>query len=235
MRAARAIPRPRARTLSRAGPETAAQPTGADTGQATFEPGPPPIAIIGATGRTGREIVTQALCLGHPVRALVRPGRRPEPANGLELIEGDLDDDRVLARALDGVAAALIAVAPRVPGDVALLERAPAAVVRAMRASSARRLIAVGCAVKAEAFVGSAQRSVGLGSALEAAVEASDLDWTLLMAPRLHDGPRCRRGRVSLAASPVRSGRMARGDLAALALDMVVDRKWVRRRAYARS
>lgn len=60
------------------------------------------VAVIGATGFTGRRVVAELLRRGHDVTALVRaptPGRTPP---GLEVIEGDMSNAAALARLLHG-------------------------------------------------------------------------------------------------------------------------------------
>ncbi len=61
------------------------------------------IAVLGATGATGREIVRQALFQGHEVTALVR---RPEALDiahaALSVIVGDATDDQVIAHLVPG-------------------------------------------------------------------------------------------------------------------------------------
>src|SRR5215208_6722783 len=61
-----------------------------------------PSLVIGATGRTGREVVAALRRAGRPVRALVRqPATSGLPAE-IELVAGDLTDPASIARAADG-------------------------------------------------------------------------------------------------------------------------------------
>ncbi|GAB3945476.1 NAD(P)H-binding protein [Kribbella albertanoniae] len=66
------------------------------------------VLVIGATGRTGRHIVTGLLAAGATVRALVRtPDRADLPAE-VELVAGDLQDPAAVRRAAAGADAAFL-------------------------------------------------------------------------------------------------------------------------------
>lgn len=70
------------------------------------DPTPGPIAVLGATGRTGGATVRHLLAAGAPVRALTRDpagtaGRALLEA-GADVVAADMDDDVSLARALEG-------------------------------------------------------------------------------------------------------------------------------------
>merc|ERR1712086_393511 len=65
---------------------------------------PQSIAVLGATGRTGREFVAQALSRGHTVRALVRdPSKLTQVHPKLQVIKGDATDAAAVARTLQDV------------------------------------------------------------------------------------------------------------------------------------
>ena len=68
------------------------------------------ILVLGATGGTGRQIVSQALARGHEVTALVRSPEKVSDLKGAKLIVGDVRDEKALREALngqDGVVSAL--------------------------------------------------------------------------------------------------------------------------------
>ena len=80
-----------------------------------------PILLVGGTGHLGSLILDELRKQGHPVRLLLRPGRvAPE---GVECVEGDLDDARSLDAAVDGAAAVICAVngGPEIAVDGQLL------------------------------------------------------------------------------------------------------------------
>ncbi len=60
------------------------------------------IAVIGATGATGRKVVERALELGHEVVAVARKPERIAPAERLTARQGDVFDVSSMARAIAG-------------------------------------------------------------------------------------------------------------------------------------
>ncbi len=100
------------------------------------------LAILGASGSVGREIVTQALAARHDVTVLVRD----TPRSGLfdhrvTVVQGDAGDPDSVDRAVAGSDAVLSALghAKGSPDDV--LAIATSNIVAAMRASGIRRLV----------------------------------------------------------------------------------------------
>jgi uncharacterized protein YbjT (DUF2867 family) len=95
------------------------------------------VLVIGATGTVGREAVLATTAAGGRVRALVRSQARgaaiQDPAGAIELVHGDLRDEAAVARALDGVSAALY-VSPHEPDEELLADR----FIRACERSGAR-------------------------------------------------------------------------------------------------
>jgi nucleoside-diphosphate-sugar epimerase len=67
---------------------------------------PPPVLVTGATGFAGGHLALRLRRLGHPVRALARPGSAREhlQAAGVELVEGDIRNRADVLRAAEGVA-----------------------------------------------------------------------------------------------------------------------------------
>ena len=65
---------------------------------------PRPLAVLGATGRTGRRVVEYALAAGRPVRALARRAADLDDLSAppLAVVEGDATDPAAVRRLLDG-------------------------------------------------------------------------------------------------------------------------------------
>ncbi len=152
--------------------------------------------ILGATGKTGTQLIDIALARGHEVTAFVRsPDKITREHPLLRVVPGDPLDADALARALPGHDAVLSAlgVPPRRafrPHTV--VQNGAAATVAAMTRAGVRRLVLVSAAVLfpggglAFAFFRRLLAHIGrdLGAA-EDIVRATDLDWTIARPPRL--------------------------------------------------
>jgi putative NADH-flavin reductase len=85
------------------------------------------VLVLGATGGTGRQIISQAIERGHSVTAFVRA---PDPlklfGDRIVVIQGDLLNRSELKRVLEGRDAVLSSFGPRIPvskEDATLLQR----------------------------------------------------------------------------------------------------------------
>jgi uncharacterized protein YbjT (DUF2867 family) len=73
-----------------------------------------PVAVSGATGKTGWRVVQELRRQGRMVRALVRPGSQlPAGLEGAEVVRLNLGNTEALHRALEGCAALVIATGAR--------------------------------------------------------------------------------------------------------------------------
>jgi uncharacterized protein YbjT (DUF2867 family) len=102
------------------------------------------LVVLGATGRTGRLVVEQALGRGHEVVAYVRrPVALPERP-GLRVIGGELTDQPALTAAMAGSDAVVCALGPSGVTDLFgsdLMRRTLPVVAGAMTAAGVRRLV----------------------------------------------------------------------------------------------
>jgi len=73
-----------------------------------------PLLVTGATGRTSAGVVRHLRAAGEDVRVLVRDRDKAkktfEDLHGVEIVDGDFDDNAVLAEAFDGVDVAFLAL-----------------------------------------------------------------------------------------------------------------------------
>src|SRR5260370_29430688 len=148
------------------------------------------LVVLGATGRTGIEIVRQAIERGHSVTALVRsPDRLKSFQDRITVKQGDLLNSAELEPVIQGHDAVLSGFGPRVPvskADAHLLEQFAFALARAMPRAGVRRVV-----VESVAFLFRNSvfppayllgrllfpRVVADASAMERIFEESDLDW----------------------------------------------------------
>ncbi len=180
------------------------------------------LVVLGATGGTGRLVVEQALAAGHTVTALVRSPEKLTLRNpNLHVIAGQATDPSAVSRALDG-ADALIST---LGGTGSVISDATQAIVDAAHKAGVSRVVVLSSfLVEHDRFDPVTRLLTGLAmgsmikdkSAGEKALRDSDLDWTIVYASGLTDGPGG--GSVVELTEGSRwslSNRIARADVAA--------------------
>jgi putative NADH-flavin reductase len=191
--------------------------------------------VIGATGRTGREIVEQALARGHDVTAFVRS---PETVTlrheRLGVLKGIVMDENQLSEAMQNHDAIVSVLGPReVFKPRSLLQDSALAVTRAMQRSGVKRLVTLSAAAH---FPGIPNRIVSFilrnhmrdSLAMEKVVQASGLDWTIARPPRLtQEQYATYRSRED--AAPRRGFSLSRKAVAAFMLDAIEQKKHFRK------
>jgi uncharacterized protein YbjT (DUF2867 family) len=118
--------------------------------------------VTGATGTVGRHIVEQLVRAGQHVRALTRNPANANLPDGVEIVAGDLTAPEAFAHALEGVTGMHLINFDS--GAGAQLQTGPRLIELAKRSGVRRVTVLRG----------------GQENALEQAITASDLEWTLL-------------------------------------------------------
>lgn len=181
------------------------------------------IALFGATGGTGRQVLDQALAQGYRIRALVRDPTKLAERDGLTLIQGDVLEQSAVDRCIAG-SDAVICVLGSHGGGEPVEDRGTDRILAAMRTHGQRRLIAVtsmgvGDSIDQVAAFFRAIMKLTLKRVMEAkerqeqAIMASDLDWTIVRPGGLTDGPRTGSYRSGLDKS-IKATRVSRADVA---------------------
>ena len=161
------------------------------------------LVILGATGKTGRLLVDQAIGRGHEVVAYVRRPDALDDRPGLRVVGGELTDEPALTAALDGADAVLCAIGPTgVTGLIGadLMQTTLPVISAAMAAAGVRRLIllsawgvgdtAASAGLVAKVAFRTAVRSLYHDKQIaEAALAATGLDVTTLYPVTLTNGP----------------------------------------------
>lgn len=182
------------------------------------------MAVLGATGATGRLVAAAALDRGHHVVALTRrPGSVPARPRSREVVWADLTDQTTLAAALAGVDVVISALGGARQGPTTVCTDAIRTAVPAMRTAAVGRLVAVSAHGALETHDGSLySRAVWSAVAgrmrdketMERLIVDSSLDWTIVRPPTLKDLPATGRYRVG-ADLPIRLWHaIGRADLA---------------------
>ena len=148
--------------------------------------------VIGATGRTGMEVVQQGLARGHHVTAFVRSPESVTLKNErLIVTKGDVKGENQLADAMPDHDAIVSTLGPRqVFRPSSLLHDSAVATTQAMRRSGPKRLVILSAAAH---FPGIPNRIASFilrnhmrdSLAMEEVVRGSGLDWTIVRPPRL--------------------------------------------------
>src|SRR3989442_8228926 len=96
------------------------------------------LLVLGATGRTGRLVVEQALAAGHTVIALVRSPEKLATGNSnLRVVSGSATNKSDLSRALEGADAVISTLG----GKGSVIEDSSQAIVAAARAAGVSRVV----------------------------------------------------------------------------------------------
>jgi putative NADH-flavin reductase len=194
------------------------------------------LTVLGATGRTGLEVVRQALKDGHEVTAVVRdPARLPVQGELLTVATvPDVTDAEALRPLVAGRDAVLSGLGPTGRKTTGIA----GAIVRAMEAGDTRRLITisaapVGPSPEGEGFLGRKVLLPLIGAilkdvytdlaAMEDELRRSALDWTTMRPGNLTKKPFTGRYRKVIGANVPNAGSLGRADLALAMLDCVGD------------
>lgn len=102
------------------------------------------ILILGATGPTGRHIVSQAVSRGYDVTVLVRSPEKAADVKGAKIVVGDARDEKALRQAIKGRDAVISALGtPASPfREVTLLSTATRALTATIKTEGVSRLVA---------------------------------------------------------------------------------------------
>jgi uncharacterized protein YbjT (DUF2867 family) len=203
--------------------------------------GPQRVALLGATGRTGRLVIERALARGLAVKVLARSPEKLGPlAAQLEHVAGDARDADSVARLVSGVDAVVSTLGTATLRQGGLLEVAVPLVVAAMRATGVRRYVALSSSaavLPGERPAGLLRLVLGAGrlfapryvadkAAEVAAVVGADLEWTLVRpGGRLRDGAD---GELRVDLERPSTGATSRAAVATLIVRALVEGLWIR-------
>lgn len=201
------------------------------------------IVIFGASGRTGLEVLKQALESGHIVTAFVRtPSKIDIQHPNLTLFQGDVMDTDAVEKAIVEQDAVICTLGPVRPSIPSMMQTAAKNIVAAMKKHGIHRIIlTTGAGVRQpEDQPKLMDRSIGILLSLLAKevvldsaayvkyIQSSDLDWTIVRFPRLMDGAHTGRYRVGYVDKHS-SIQFSRADGADFILKELTEKKWLRK------
>ncbi len=160
------------------------------------------LAIFGAGGGTGKELVKQAVKRGHLVTAFVRnPAQLANMGNALTLTTGDIQDLASVEQTVQKQDAVVCALGARDLKKTMIRTEGTVNIINAMKKHDVRRLFVVSAmgvgeswdslsAVNKMVFATVLKSAREDHEAQEAAVKDSGLDWTIIRPSGLVDTPR---------------------------------------------
>lgn len=195
------------------------------------------IALFGATGGTGRQVLSQALEKGYGVRALARSPQALEQSQGLEVVAGDVRDLTAVERCLTRTDA-VICVLGSHGGAEPVEAEGTKQIIEAMQRLGIKRLIAV-----TSLGVGDSRDQVptffrvimqltlkkimAAKEFQEQLIRDSGLDWTIVRPGGLTDGP-ATGTYLSGTDKSIKATRVSRADVADFVLQQLVDDRYMR-------
>ncbi|PJC66639.1 epimerase [Candidatus Beckwithbacteria bacterium CG_4_9_14_0_2_um_filter_47_11] len=201
------------------------------------------IIVFGATGKTGKEVVKQALAQGDKVAALVRNPKKMDISHeNLSLVQGDVLDGAAVdwvIKGTDGVIVALGASAD-MQSDI-VMAQGTANIISSMKKHSVKRLIVQ----SSYAMSGSPEgiellKSVGMGeeqidairpvlddkAKQEKIVRASGLEFVIVRPTMLTDTEKSGKYRVGEKLTVKPGEAIARADVADFMLKSLISNEW---------
>jgi nucleoside-diphosphate-sugar epimerase len=202
------------------------------------------LAIFGATGRTGKHLVEQALAADHDVIAFVRnPSKLTTTHEHLTVVHGDATDPVAVERAVHSTDAVISAMATPASQKIARtqpLTRGTQNILAAMKKHGVRRLIITSAGIPQPndspdlrfslmmgfgKLIMRASYDDTIGSAH--AVRASDVDWTIVRIAGPTNAPRTGRVQAGYVNKTIGT-RVGRADAAAFMLNEVRAAQYIR-------
>ena len=193
------------------------------------------LTVLGAAGATGVPLVEQAIAAGHQVTALARSAENLTLTNpNLHVVQGDATDRAVVSQAVKGADAVISVLGARGP----VLAEATRAVVAAAEQAGPDRIVMLSSFAVARDRLKPVSKLVtrmAMGSQVkdktagEEVLRASGLDWTIVYATVLTNGPKTEPRVVPETEKVGVSQRISRADVASFLLQAATDGLYSRR------
>ena len=197
------------------------------------------IAVFGATGGTGRQIVKQALESGFEVKAFARDRSKIELKDPkLEIIEGDILKPETVDRAVSGTNVALVALGANTP----ILAEGTKNIIESMKKHGTKRLVVE----SSYAFSGSEEGVARLKSqgmideqiasfqpilddkaAQEKETRESGLEYVVVRPLALTDGEKTGEYQIGEKLELEEASHISRADVADFMLKALKDDQWL--------
>ena len=187
------------------------------------------VVVFGAAGGIGRQVVAQALESGYHVTAVARDPRKLTLAHErLVVAQGDVLDLPSIARTLDGAEAVVSTIGLDTFKPTTLYSQGTRNIIAAMKGKGLRRFIGVSASgfhidendppllrYLGKPIISRILKEMYADLArMERIVRDSDCDWTIIVPPKLTDGPRTGNYRVAINVNVRNGWSISRADVA---------------------
>ncbi|CAN5396136.1 NAD(P)H-binding protein [soil metagenome] len=197
------------------------------------------LLILGAAGRTGKQLVDQALAAGHSVTAFIRQhDAELQDNSNIVTVIGDARNQSDIKKALSGQDAVISTLGSSKPGD-RVIAASTKALIAAATSQSIRRVIVMSSFLATQNFqpnpivkfvlklMSSIVADIHSGEAL---LQTSGLDYTIVYATRLRNDPLNPHYKVVNTHEKVGSGdSISRADVAEFLLQQLTDTTYLRK------
>jgi putative NADH-flavin reductase len=167
------------------------------------------LAIFGASGATGKQIIEQALAAGNQVAAFARnPSKIGASHERLTIVQGELSDTAAIERAVGGADAVISSSTPSASDSNDLPDfkfKVLVAIVKSVMRPAYEEIVNVARIVR-----------------------ESDTDWTIVRASLLNNNPGSGRIRAGYLGKKQVGTNISRADLAAFMLKQAQDTTYLR-------
>ena len=200
------------------------------------------LAVFGATGKTGKHLLAQALAEGNQVTVLMRnPNKLALQHPRLTILQGEVGDAAKVEQTIAGADAGISVLGPTNKAPKFRISQGTEHIIAAMKTKGIRRLV-----VSAGAGVGDPNDTPKLFNyfmnvmlklmarnvyedmkRVVESVRLSELDWTVVRVPMLTDDVKTGKVRVGYVGNGI-GPRLTRADMADFILKQVRDRQYVR-------
>ena len=167
---------------------------------------PQRLAIFGASGGIGKELVSRALAAGHQVTALVRnPERLETRHDNLRIVVGDATDPHAVGQTLQHADAVAVALGAPALSSSRVRSAGTQCIVDGMRDHNIERIVCVSVLGVGDSYASLPfwlkyfvfplylRRAVADHQRQEDVLQGSQLAWTAVRPPFLTDGPATKR------------------------------------------
>ena len=201
------------------------------------------LVIFGASGRTGRHLIEQALEQGHAVTAFARtPSKIKTNHTKLRIVQGNVLDPIAVEQAVEGHDVVLCALGRNRGEPTTALAEGTRNIIQAMERHSVRRILCVSAAgfmgERADFLIGKIlfwyfgrylTRLFDTMKRQYQELEKSSLEWVAVRPILLDEGPRKGNYRVVTDGIPSKGYRINTGDVAEFMLRQLVSNEYVRK------